>query len=222
MVYLLILISELILLYFLSREFTKLVYKFFLKVTKSRNLSLYLFAVLFVPGTFIHEMAHSLFALVLLVPVGQMNLIPKISDKGVRLGTVPIAKTDPIRRTIIGFAPFLMGITIMCLSVFLVFEFELLNNWWIVIGMSYLNFQIGNTMFMSRKDLEGAWGLLVSVLVLYITLYLFGFRVIADPNVIFSSSVNAVLVGASLYLIIPILIDMFGIIILEIFRRFTN
>jgi hypothetical protein len=191
-------------------------------VTKNRNLSLYLFAVLFVPGTFIHEMAHFLFALVLLVPVGQVDLVPKISDKGVRLGTVPVAKTDPIRRTIIGFAPFLVGITIICSSVFLVFEYELLSNWWAVIGLSYLNFQIGNTMFMSRKDLEGAWGLMVSVLILYLISYFIGFRIITDHSILFSSSVNTVFMGASLYLVIPVLIDICGIIVLETFRRFTN
>jgi len=68
---------------------------------------------LFFPGTVIHELAHLLAAGLLFVKTGSMEIIPKVMDDEIRLGSVQVAKTDPFRRTIIGVAPVLLGMAII-------------------------------------------------------------------------------------------------------------
>ena len=96
MIYVLLLLLEIIALYLLSRHVVRSVFHFFYQVTRRRNLGMYIFAILFLPGTFIHEISHFLAALFLLVPVGEFELIPKFKEGGggVDLGSVAIAKTD--------------------------------------------------------------------------------------------------------------------------------
>src|SRR3989344_5460758 len=115
MIYLFLLLLEITVLYLLSRRVVRSVYRFFFQVTRRRTLGMYLFAILFLPGTFIHEISHFLAALFLLVPVGNLELIPKFKEEGggVDLGSVAIGKTDPIRRFLIGVAPFVFGLFII-------------------------------------------------------------------------------------------------------------
>ena len=122
MVYLLLLLLEIIALYFLSRRVVRSVFHFFYQFTRRKSWGMYLFAILFLPGTFIHEISHFLAALFLLVPVGKLELIPRFKEEGggVDLGSVAIAKTDPVRRFLIGIAPVVFGLSIIFILLYLV------------------------------------------------------------------------------------------------------
>ncbi|MBI3342297.1 hypothetical protein HY024_04195 [Candidatus Curtissbacteria bacterium] len=52
-------------------------------------------------------------------------------------------------------------------------------DWWIHVIFYYIVFQVGNGMFSSRRDMEGALELGVAVLILIIVLYFLGIRL---PN----------------------------------------
>src|SRR3989344_4485833 len=153
MFYFVLLSFEISALFLLSRAMTKALSKF---------LSINLLSFLFLPGVIIHELSHLLIAGVLLVPVGHMEFTPKKSQNGVKLGSIEIAKTDPIRRSIIGFAPVFVGLMIV-VSIVYIFtsNIELLKsqNIYILTGtifaICYLLFAISNTMFSSGKDMEG-------------------------------------------------------------------
>jgi hypothetical protein len=68
----------------------------------------YLFALLALPSTFMHELTHFLTALITLgKPVG-MNLLPQRSASGYQLGQVTIANPTWFNRGIIGLAPLLL------------------------------------------------------------------------------------------------------------------
>lgn len=130
------------------------------------------------PGTLIHEMAHLLVAGVMLVPVGDISLMPEIRENGVKLGHVEIAKTDFFRRALIGFAPVFVGMGILVGMVYFAnSQFFSQGSYpiWLILILFYLVVVIGNTMFSSRKDLEGAMGFVVLFLSIFGALYLLGF-----------------------------------------------
>lgn len=93
------------------------------------------------------------------------------------------------------------------------------NAWWldvlengnifVVILISYLVFEIGNTMFSSRKDMEGALELFGTIIVILIILFFLGLRLPAfNPNIIFDQPlVQEVFRRGCLFLLVPLAID---------------
>jgi hypothetical protein len=69
---------------------------------------------LLAPGVILHELSHWLLAKVLFVPTGDMALFSPSKNRAqnnkVILGYVEIYKTDPLRQSLIGIAPLLIGI----------------------------------------------------------------------------------------------------------------
>src|SRR5258708_10781629 len=137
-------------------------------------------------------MSHFLTALFLLVPVGQIELVPVIEENGVRMGSVPIGKTDIIRRTLIGVAPILFGLAIIFITI------SLPISWFIRV---YIAFEIGNTMFSSERDLEGVIPFLVFLIIVYIILYFLGVRISFPINMELFKT-------ADIFLLIPIGVDL--------------
>src|SRR5688572_24943167 len=111
MVFFIIFVLEFILLFFLSKRLIRALSLTIFKITKSQNVVINTLAVIFLPGTIFHELAHLLTAGVLLVPVGEISVIPEIEENGVKLGSVQIGKVDPFRLTIVGVAPVLLGLS---------------------------------------------------------------------------------------------------------------
>lgn len=148
----------------LSMIITSLLVQIFYYFTRSHRVSIWLLSIIVLPGTFVHEMAHLLTAGGLLVRVGEISLFPEIKEHGVKLGHVEIEKTDFIRRALIGFAPVFFGMGILVGGVSLANNFYFQQGQypvWLVLVLFYLVVVIGNTMFSSRKDLEGTLGFLV-------------------------------------------------------------
>ena len=134
-------------------------------------------AVIVLPGTLVHELAHLFTAGATLVPVGDISLMPEIKENGVKLGHVEIQRTDFFRRALIGFAPVFFGLAILVGGVwFADSQFFSLGNYpvWLILILFYLAVVIGNTMFSSRKDLEGTLGFIVLFISIFGALYLLG------------------------------------------------
>lgn len=167
MLYFLLFVFELTVLFFLSRRLIESLARLIFRLTNNHKLTVNILAVLFLPGTIIHELAHLLFAGVMFVPVGELNAVPEIESSGVKLGSVQIGKTDPFRRMLVGVAPVILGM-ILIFSVFLFVQFGI-SPWWQVVLAVCLIFQIGNTMFSSKKDVEGSILFIILVLVLALT-----------------------------------------------------
>jgi hypothetical protein len=220
--YLILFLLQLGIIYFLSRRLNQLVYQFFYKITRNNKISIYLYALLFAPGTFIHEISHLLIALVLFVPVGRISITPKILKKGVRLGSVTIAKTDPIRRFAVGFAPFIAGVITIIGSLYLVLSWNLITNWWAISLIVYINFEVSNTMFVSKKDLEGVGAFLLGFACFYFVLIYYGVDVVSYVKSIITTEVALLIREANIFISVPILIDFLLILILESFRRLTK
>ena len=218
MLYLLLILIEIISLYFISRRVVTGIYNFFYQVTKRKNLGMYIFAVLFLPGTFIHEISLFLAALFLLVPVGELHLIPRFKEEGggMDLGSVAIAKTDPIRRFLIGVAPFMFGILIIFSLLYFVLMNRIISTVWEYALVGIVIFEVSNSMFASKKDLEGALALIIFIVFIIGVLYYVGVRVPIKINgLLFNNSAVEFYRNAALFLLIPIVIDSIVLISLK-------
>ncbi len=148
----------------------------FIHITKSNTASISLLAILFLPGVIIHELSHMLFAGVMQVPVGEISFTPEIREDDVRLGRVMIGSTDPIRRALIGFAPVIMGISIISVTFFYFTRFDFFGNIFLDLAFFFVLFEIGNTMFSSPKDLEGTVEIIIPLIFIFAGLFIVGLR----------------------------------------------
>jgi hypothetical protein len=134
MYYILLILVELLLLYFVSKKVMQEAGRLFFRLTKSKKWSTYLFAIFFLPGTFIHEASHFLAALILFVPVGQFELIPEfIEEDRLKLGSVPVAKSDFLRRFLIAIAPIIAGLTILFFLPSLLSIHRCIDSWYVLV-----------------------------------------------------------------------------------------
>ena len=143
------------------------------------NFAKTIYFLLFFPGIIIHEMSHFLVATLLMVPTGEISLFPE--EKG--MGSIQIAKTDPIREAIIGLAPTIIGTTIILLIFLIPLNFPLKNinlqkipsllQGWQNLFWLYLIFVTTNTMFASESDRRSWLGLIALIVIIASLLYLF-------------------------------------------------
>lgn len=205
MIFILIFFSELLVLFFLSRLLTRSISNLLLRITKSQNTTIQLLSFLFLPGIIIHELAHLLIAGMLFVPVGEIEFMPQIKEGGVKLGSVAIGKTDPVRRAIIGVAPVFAGLAVL----FAIFSFAFnSSNALILLGGFYGLFAVSNTMFSSRKDIEGLLEVLIVSAIIFLALYFIGFGFPEGFANYFSSNEFMELVKrANLFMLVPLGID---------------
>jgi hypothetical protein len=169
--------------HFLLSALTRLLFVFL----RSRDTVVKGLAILLLPGTFIHEVAHLVFAEFLRVPTDGLTVVPEIkSSREVKLGGVKVAQTDPLRRTIIGLAPVFLGLIIIW--VFSTFFWQTVivhypqRTVWIVTAIYFYSLlQIGVTMFSSAKDLEGSVaGIILAGLLLWFLKFL-GEIIVFEP-----------------------------------------
>jgi hypothetical protein len=79
-------------------------------VTRSPQVTVGLFSILFFPGVFLHELSHFVMAKILRVQTGKTSLIPKsMPDGRLQMGYVETAQTDIVRDSLIGIAPLIAG-----------------------------------------------------------------------------------------------------------------
>ena len=200
---------ELVVLFLLSRNLSRVLSYFFYRLSRSHRFTVSALAFLFFPGTLLHELSHAIAAGLLGVAVGTIEFIPKVEGEHVKLGSVQIAQTDPIRRFFIGAAPFFFGTIILLGLLFFAVQNHFFHNTFFVILTGYFVFEIGNTMFSSRKDMEGALELFGAIILLLIVLYLLGVKFPAfNPNLLLNQPlIQEIFRQGSAFLLVPLAID---------------
>lgn len=208
MVGLSVLILAVVILYILSRIFIQRLFTFLYRLTRNDKKATVLLGFVFLPGTFIHEISHFITALFLLVPVGELNLMPEVMEGGVKLGSVGIGKTDFIRGSLIGLAPVISGAAIIFWAISYSLSHGYLTNPWVVVALIYIIFQITHTMFSSKQDLRAVLELIVFIIVVAIALvalkiygpfnYLYGQIQIADATFLKLSYLLFIPIGVEL------------------------
>ena len=187
------------------------------------RITIYSLALVFLPGTIIHEVSHYLMARLLFVPVGKMELIPKQVGEHVKLGSVSIGKADPFRRLLIGIAPFLAGTSLIIITLFIAEQNSLWSINYATIAIFYVLFEIGNSMFSSRKDLEGAFVVLIILLLCIGGLYLLRFNInLGQIQNIFDDQTIHVFYKGTIFLLFPLGLDLGLITALTISNRLLS
>jgi len=227
MAFLFIFLFLFIILFFVSRKLFKNLFLILIKII-NKEKAIHLLSWLFLPGTIIHELSHMLIAEVLRVKTGQFNFTPQITseEKRIRVGSLQVAKTDPIRRTLIGLAPAIVGLVIIFyLTNSLLFPLtsqltikqfsnSAINQFLLLAVYCYSLFIISNTMFSSKKDLEAALFPLILFFLLTASLWMGNFHISLSQKafnklVLFFKTLNK---GLSL----AILTDLFMLVILSL------
>lgn len=168
---------------YLARRVHFFLANIFYILTRSGELATFWSGIIVWPGTVIHELAHALFAFLLLIPISAISVMPDFR-KGT-LGYVrpnPPRRYYPVRHSLIGVAPFFVGIAAVWGISYLVFNADIVNDPAILstpeaIGIAiqrisqtenpwiwlYLLFAIGNSIFPSKPD-RSQWGLMGLIL----------------------------------------------------------
>ncbi len=207
-------------LFLLSRQLTSEIYLFFLSISKRESFATGGLALVFFPGVVIHEIAHYMAAKFLFVHTGRISFMPKREGNYVKLGSVSVAESNFFKEFIIGVAPLFVGVIfILSIVFFMLQDFSSFNIIKIILSVIAI-FVISNTMYASRKDLQAALPFLVFIIVVGIVLFVVDVRV---PNIpiewLPEIDINRIFYMGSLFLIIPILIDLGIILVLRIFNR---
>ncbi len=219
MVFSIIFLIELILLFISSQMLTQSFSAFLLRKTRNQEFTINILSTIFLPGVILHEMAHWFVANILFVRTGDIEFLPKLEGNTVKLGSVAIAQTDPFRRFLIGIAPILVGLSILFVLFYYLTNVPFGLNWQTAI-LLYASFEIGNTMFSSKKDMEGAFGLVIACIVVGIILYFFGFRIssswfqffLSDPFITFFQK-------GVMILAVPLVINIASIGLMRVLQR---
>lgn len=212
-----ILLIEIVALFFLSRVLTSELSYSFLRLFGSEKISVWLLSLIFLPGTIVHELSHAIAAQMLFVHIGSIDLVPKLYGDKLKLGSVEVGKSDVFRDFFIGIAPFFSG----CILLILILNYAFINNF---LGLNfqsvlfiYLIFTISNTMYSSKKDLEGAVEFFVLILIPIIFLYIF--RIQIDISAFVKLVPEKFIEYAALLMLAPLIIDVVAIAIAKIINR---
>jgi hypothetical protein len=170
-----------------------------LLVTGKPERAIYLYAIVLFPGVLLHELSHWLTATLLGVRTGSFSVLPRRAPDGtLQLGYVEYYRSktlDPIRESLVGGAPLIVGTIVILLisfNVFSVIEFAgaiesgdldlmtfALSNLFqtdYVLLWIYLIFAISNAMMPSKSD-RRAWPAFVVIMIILAGLvYLLGIQ----------------------------------------------
>jgi len=229
----LIFIGLLILLLFISLTFQQNLYLLFFLLTKKKEKAIRCLSLFLLPGTVIHEVSHMLIAEILQVPTGEFSFIPEIKDEErVRVGSLKISHSGPIRRTLIGLAPLAVGLTI--LTTIFYFQFlplvqkppDIFNQkpvfYWLSAFLCFLIFIISNTMFSSKKDLEAAFFPFLLIVLVQIALWLGGIKLkISLEQKTYNFFIN-VLTSINSALVFTIVVDLIFLLFIRLATRFSE
>ncbi len=209
-------IAQILGLYFLSHQTINNLFYFLMVILKNESLVYSLIAVLFLPGTILHESAHLLAALFLVLKVREVNIFPQWKSGQIKLGSVIYEKKDSLRSILVGIAPMF----------FALFFFWLLTNFKIFPSINfclnafflYLIFTVSSTMFSSQKDLQDLIFAVPLVIIMGGIVYVFNFRIevifnnkiIVDNLIVFLKTIN-------FYLLISLVINIFLVFIFKSF-----
>ncbi len=197
MLRLILLLTQLTILFFISRWLTQSLFELCILLFRARSVAITIITVLNYPGTVIHELSHMITAEVLGVRTGKLTLVPEsIADDEVKTGSVMIAKTDPFRLYLIGLAPIVTGLAAITAISYTLFQYvPFWGEWaaWGYVGSVYLLLALSNAMFSSTEDLKGFLPFIITLGILATAAYFAGFRVgITGPALaVFTSILDA-------------------------------
>lgn len=161
---------------------------FGLALTGNPGCAVRLLFYLLLPGVILHELSHYLVARLLFVRASAPKIgVGAMHGKMISLGSVSIQRTDPVRESLIGVAPFVMGIGAIWLIAGYGFDLwpsgglsigefvkrvQMYAHDWTTWLDVYLIFAVSTAMIPSQSD-RRPWGPVITVLGLVTALLIF-------------------------------------------------
>ncbi len=202
-----------VLLYFVSRKTIHTCFFFFSRFLKHPQAAFRMMALLYFPGTLIHEMSHLVMAMLLNLKVRDITLIPKVRGSTLKLGTVWYEKKDVVRGLLVGIAPFFAAM----------FVFWFIDTWRLlymnmIIGalVSYLVFAISSTMFSSKQDLVDLVYVIPIALIVIAVGYIFRENLLPFMTYVDVTSIENFFAIVNSYLIFSLMLNGGIIMVLSI------
>lgn len=216
----------------------------FLILTRDTRLTMGIFAMLFLPGVFLHELSHYVMAKALRVRTGRFSIFPRsLPDGRLQLGYVETARSDVMRDSLIGAAPLIAGTLFVAYVAIYHLQMRVLwdalrngqsDLFWLGVRALpqvqdfyvwfYLAFAVSSTMMPSESDRHAWLELVISVVVLFGLALLFG----AGPWMLsnlaprLSNFLSAVAVIFGLSAFVHILLILPTALVHKLLARFTG
>ncbi len=216
-----LLVGILVVLFFVSRASIQSLYIIFHRLFRSDFIASGLIAIIFFPGTVIHELSHFLMAVFLFLPVHKLSLFPQRQGSSLRLGYVLYEKKDVIRGIVVGIAPVIVGIAILWW--FYQIDFFAPGTWSITLLKMYVMFVLTSTMFSSKQDMIDIGYLVPVILLAGLCVYLFDINVLNIlSNKSFVEALSNFMYPVTIYSSISLGIHVFIYIICTLFIRLLH
>ncbi len=172
------------------------------RLTGSQQVAVVTYALLFLPGTLVHEFAHWAMAKLLGVKTGGFHILPKLTKNGeIQLGSVDVRGGGLVEHTLIGMAPMLLGglitvgLSYVLVDVDAVKQAVLSEQFDQVLRalssafrhqdafiLIYLLFTISSSMFLSASDRAPIQQMALYLALVLLPLYAFGFIPALPPS----------------------------------------
>jgi hypothetical protein len=215
---------------FLQRRMHREIQTVFLLLTRHSGVTIGIFALIFIPGVFLHELSHFLMAKLLWVRTGKFSLIPApLPDGRLRMGYVETQRSDFVRDSLVGAAPILFGtiflawVAVEKLHLAIMWDALRLARWDVfTLGLTilpslpdfwlwfYLAFAVSSTMMPSDSDRQAWTPPLVVIGIFFALLLLAG----AGPWMLenLAPPLNEFLRGTALVLTVSVVIHLLLIV----------
>ena len=213
-------ITSIFILYFVSRYMLTELFHFLHLFIRRRDVIFSTIAVIFLPGTILHELSHYIAATILFLQVGEVHIMPTWKENHLQLGRVTYKKTDVVRSIIVGVAPFFGALFFF----WFVGAFHLFPHTHMIITLifGYLLFSVSANMFSSRQDLVDLIYIIPLCLIAGTVFYITNIKIsVAFPEVWLQNTAD-LLQRINIYITICIAIHVIMILIFKSLRIFKR
>lgn len=209
-----------LILYFVSRYMLTEFFHFLHLFIRRRDLIFSTIAVIFLPGTILHELSHYLAATILFLQVGEIHIMPSWKENHLQLGRVTYKKTDVVRSIIVGVAPFFGALFFF----WFVGAFYLFPSTHIAITLffGYLLFSVSANMFSSKQDLVDLIYVIPLFLIAGAVFYITNVRISVSVPDVWLQNTADLLQRVNIYITISITIHAIMVLIFKSLRIFKR
>ena len=207
-------------LYAVSQYMVNELFHFLHLFIRRRDVIFSTIAVIFLPGTILHELSHYLAATVLRLQVGEVHIMPAWKENNLQLGRVTYRKADVVRSITVGVAPFFGALFFF----WFVGAFHLFPSTNIVLTLffGYLLFSVSANMFSSKQDLVDLIYIIPICVVAGAVFYITNVRINVSVPDVWLQNITNLLQTINIYITISIAINIIMILVFKSFKIFRR
>lgn len=173
-----------VVLFVISRKSIQILFVLFHKLFRNDHIVFICISAFFLPGTIIHELSHFVMAILLFLPVHEIQIFPKKQGSYIKLGYVIYEKKDVIRSILVGIAPIIVGM--LAFWWLYTISFFTSDIWYIQLFKIYIMFVLSTTMFSSKQDLIDIGYIIPLLLLCAAVIY------VLDINILFFLQIESI------------------------------